>query len=90
MKLYSHHCSNYVEVYKDENGNKVELRDWRLPTAAELNIIMDLQGTGDDADAIDYLLNCEHYVSANGDVSNKNYSARNTVAGRCVRDAYEK
>ena len=90
MKLYSHHCSNYVEVYKDEKGNKVELRDWRLPTAAELNIIMDLQGTGDDADAIDYLLNCEHYVSANGDVSNKNYSARNTVAGRCVRDAYEK
>jgi hypothetical protein len=89
VELYNHHCSNYVEVYKDENGNKVELRNWRLPTAAELNIIMDLQGTGANADAIDYLLNCEHYVSASGDVYNKNGIA-GTVAGRCVRDAYEK
>lgn len=89
VKLYNHHCSNYVEVYKDENGNAVELRDWRLPTEAELNIIMDLQGTGTNADAIDYLLNCEHYVSASGDVYNKNGIA-GTVAGRCVRDAYEK
>ena len=89
VELYNHHCSNYVEVYQDENGNKVELRNWRLPTAAELNIIMDLQGTGANADAIDYLLNCEHYVSASGDVYNKNGIA-GTVAGRCVRDAYEK
>ena len=89
VELYNHHCSNYVEVYKDEDGNTVELRNWRLPTAAELNIIMDLQGTGANADAIDYLLNCEHYVSASGDVYNKNGIA-GTVAGRCVRDAYEK
>lgn len=89
VELYNHHCSNYVEVYQDDDGNTVELRNWRLPTAAELNIIMDLQGTGANADAIDYLLNCEHYVSASGDVYNKNGIA-GTVAGRCVRDAYEK
>ncbi len=89
IRLYNNHCANYVEVYKDENGNKVELRDWRLPTAAELNIIMELQGTGADADAIDYLLNAKYYISASGPVSNKNNATQGT-AGRCVRDAYDK
>lgn len=89
IRLYNNHCANYVEVYKDKNGNKVELRDWRLPTEAELKIIMELQGTGANADAIDYLLNAANYISASGPVSNKNNSTTGT-AGRCVRDAYEK
>lgn len=89
IKLYNDHCANYVEVYEDKHGNKVELRDWRLPTKAELNIIMDLQGTGANADAIDYLLNAAYYISASGPVANKNNSTSGT-AGRCVRDAYEK
>ena len=89
VKLYNHHCSNYVEVYKDDKGNKVVLDNWRLPTEAELKIIMDLQGTSNqNADAIDYLLNCQYYVSASGSV----YNSKGThgTAGRCVRDAYEK
>ena len=91
VELYRNHCANYVEVYKDKNNNKVELRDWRLPTAAELKIIMDLQGTGNNADAIDYLLNATYYIAANGQVFNdKSEGSWTTIAGRCVRDAYEK
>lgn len=91
VELYRNHCSNYVEVYKDDDGNKVELKDWRLPTAAELKIIMDLQGTGNNADAIDYLLNATYYIAANGRVYNdKSEGSWTTIAGRCVRDAYEK
>lgn len=89
VELYRNHCANYVEVYKDKAGNKVELKDWRLPTEAELKIIMDIQGTGNDAEAIDYLLNAAYYVSASGPVRNSKNSTTGT-AGRCVRDAYEK
>ena len=71
------------------NGNKVILDDWRLPTEAELKIIMDIQGTGADAEAIDYLLNAKYYVSASGAVINSKSTAQGT-AGRCVRDAYVK
>ncbi|MBE6302423.1 MAG: hypothetical protein E7089_00615 [Bacteroidales bacterium] len=89
IKLYRNHCANYVEVYKDDNGNSVVLDDWRLPTEAELKIIMDVQGTGNNAEAIDYLLNARYYVSASGPVSNSKSETSGT-AGRCVRDAYVK
>lgn len=89
IDLYRNHCANYVEVYKDDNGNKVILDDWRLPTEAELKIIMDIQGTGADAEAIDYLLNARYYVSASGPVHNSKNTTQGT-AGRCVRDAYVK
>lgn len=89
IELYRNHCANYVEVYKDDNGNKVILDDWRLPTEAELKIIMDIQGTGADAEAIDYLLNAKYYVSASGPVQNSKNKTEGT-AGRCVRDAYVK
>ena len=65
------HCSKYVEVYKDENGNKVVLDDWRLPTETELGIIMEYQGTQNDTNAaIDYLLNAEYYWAANRRIEN--------------------
>lgn len=89
IELYRNHCANYVEVYKDDNGNKVVLDDWRLPTEAELKIIMDIQGTGADAEAIDYLLNAKYYVSASGPVQNSKNTTDGT-AGRCVRDAFVK
>lgn len=83
------HCANYVEVYKDKNGKTVTLDDWRLPTEAELNIIMKFQGgENDDADAIDYLLNANYYWSASGRILNdKNNSSGTSV--RCIRDAYD-
>lgn len=84
------HCKEYVEVYKDKNGNKVALKDWRLPTTAELKIIMKFQGEeNEDADAIDYLLNADYYWSASERVSNNKSSSGGTSI-RCIRDAYDK
>ena len=89
------HCSKYVEVYKD-GEDIVVLDDWRLPTEAELNIIINYQGTkGSDADAIDYLLNAAYYWAASGRVYNPKEekfgsSSNNVTAFRCIRDAVAK
>ena len=100
--VFADHCKNYVEVddVNDDGKNPVEVHDnWRLPTEAELKIIMEIQGTnGEDADAIDFLLNGGYYMSASGPVFNKkNNDGTNEltdpmkatdVAIRCVRDAF--
>lgn len=89
---YAEHAKQYVEVYEDANGNLVHLNDWRLPTAAELEIIMKYQGSREDlsgADAIDYLLNGKEYYSASGPVSNEDNDGATGVFIRCVRDVYE-
>ena len=99
---FADHAKNYVEVDDIDdakNHNKVVVYDnWRLPTRAELEIIIELQGTkGQDADAVDYLLNGQYYMSASGPVFNPknddkvtdiNQSNKNDVAIRCVRDVY--
>ena len=100
---FADHCKNYVEV-DDENDDMkdpVKVYDnWRLPTEAELKIIIDIQGTsGQNADAIDFLLNGGYYMSASGPVFNHKNNDGTTelkdpmkatgVAIRCVRDAYE-
>lgn len=98
--VFADHCREYVEVCKDSNGNPIVYDDWRLPTDAELNIIMDLQGTASqNADAIDYLLNAVFYESASGrtfNTKNDDDIEQSDVADysgtsysvRCVRDAY--
>jgi hypothetical protein len=55
-----------------------------------LKIIETLQGgKNDNADAIDYLLNGQYYMSASGPVKNNKADASgNESAIRCVRDAY--
>lgn len=89
LTIFRHHCANYVEVVKGTNGAAdIVYDDWRLPTEAELKIIMDYQGTsGQDADAIDYLLNGKYYFGAAGPVYNTKYNSDGTTV-RCVRDAY--
>lgn len=93
LALFRDHCANYVEVAQDG----MVYDDWRLPTEAELNIIIGLQGTErESADAIDYLLNAVYYYAANGRVFNKGNddnisSAPQTTSSwsvRCVRDEY--
>ncbi len=89
LDVVREHCARYVEVYKDEKGETHVLDDWRLPTNAELGIIMKFQGeAGEDADAIDYLLNAEKYWSACEAVLNSKYSSSGTSV-RCIRDAYD-
>lgn len=92
LKVVREHCARYVEVYKDENGNKVVLDDWRLPTETELGIIMEYQGTqGDTNAAIDYLLNAEYYWAANKRIENDKAQGSNGItAVRCIRDAIAK
>ena len=102
LVVFADHAKNYVEVDdiddKKDHNNVVVYDNWRLPTEAELKIIIELQGTkGQDADAIDYLLNGVYYMSASGPVYNKknsngtsesDQSKKNDVAIRCVRDVY--
>lgn len=99
---FADHCKNYVEVddVNDDGKNPVKVYDnWRLPTEAELKIIMDIQGkSGQNADAIDFLLNGGYYMSASGPVFNiKNDDGTKELADpmkatgvaiRCVRDAF--
>lgn len=100
--VFADHAKNYVEVDDIDDvtdPNRVVVYDnWRLPTKAELEIIIELQGTANqNADAVDYLLNGAYYMSASGPVFNpKNsdgvketdQSKKNDVAIRCVRDVY--
>lgn len=84
LRVAREHCANYVEVAED--GTVYD--DWRLPTEAELKIIMNFQGTeNEEADAIDYLLNAAYYYSASGRVSNSKQNMNGTGV-RCVRDVY--
>ena len=99
LEIFRVHCANYVEVHGSE-GNEVVYDNWRLPTEAELKIIMDVQGeSGQDAAAVDYLLNAVYYFGASGPVFNtKNDDDIETEGSdtinndsksvRCVRDAY--
>lgn len=103
LVVFADHAKNYVEVddVKDNKGAPVEVYDnWRLPTEAELKIIMDIQGrSGDNAAAIDFLLNGAYYMSASGPVYNEKHNQDNVtkfddpwdatdVAIRCVRDVF--
>jgi hypothetical protein len=99
---FADHCKNYVEVddVNDDKADPVKVHDnWRLPTEAELKIIIDIQGqSGQNADDIDFLLNGGYYMSASGPVFNpKNNDGTKElsdpmqatgVAIRCVRDAF--
>ena len=100
--VFADHAKNYVEVddLNDDKKAPVKVYDnWRLPTKAELEIIMQIQGTdGQDADAIDFLLNGGYYMSASGPVYNPKNSdgtkeladpmQATGVAIRCVHDVF--
>lgn len=95
LEIFKVHCANYVEVHGNES-NPIIYDNWRLPTEAELKIIMDLQGEeNENAAAVDYLLNAGYYFGAHGPVWNsKNDDGipegddTDSKSVRCVRDAY--
>lgn len=79
------HCAQYVEV----KGDGTEYSDWRLPTAAEVEIIIQHQYV---SDAMSEVMSGQRYWCAytsdgNNYVSNPGGSGSNTAV-RCVRDAY--
>lgn len=79
------HCAQYVETYKDENGDVVHLTNWRLPTKAEIEIIIKFQIVPNAA--MDKVLSGKRYWSALGTVdTEENVAANEATAVRCVRD----
>lgn len=88
VEIAASHCEQYVEVYKDENGQTVHLRDWRLPTRAELEIIIKFQYK--ENAAMDEVLAGQWYWSASGPVKNAQGSdgSEDNAYIRCIRDAY--
>lgn len=84
-------CHEYVEVfkYKDENGVEQtrHLNDWRLPTAAEINIIMLYQN---DSEVMDEVLTGVNYWSASGLINTSTGLPSSVWSGniRCIRDVY--
>ncbi len=89
MEQAASHCANYVETYKDASGAVVHLKDWRLPTEAEIEIIIRFQYA--DNAAMDEVLAGEKYWSATGEVENPQSSSTTTnqSAVRCIRNAFK-
>lgn len=89
------HCSQYVETYFDDlNGNRKwdegepvhHLDDWRLPTQAEIAIIVKFQTS---SEVMDVVLGGANYFCA----SPQGYVATGVAYGngkytRCIRDVY--
>lgn len=88
------HCNQYVETYQetyqDASGNTqtrvVHLDDWRLPTSAEIGIIVKFQ-TG--SEVMDVVLAGDNYFCASpqGYVST-GLGNSSSIYIRCIRDAY--
>jgi len=89
MEQAASHCANYVETYKDASGTVVHLKDWRLPTEAEIKIIIRFQYAANAA--MDEVLAGEKYWSATGVVENPQTSSTSNdqSAVRCIRNAFK-
>lgn len=87
IAMAASHCEQYVETYKDINGNVVHLDDWRLPTSAEIEIIRKFQRT--TGSAIDEVLGGRYYYSASEIVDLKEGDNQDSRFLRCIRDAYK-
>lgn len=82
------HCEQYIEVTDD--GKVYD--DWRLPTAAEIDIIISHQDVSDAMAVV--LSGPEYYCAYNTDTkgnviyTKKTGKSGNQKAVRCIRDAY--
>lgn len=85
------HCREYVEVHDPDNNpntdNAIHYDNWRLPTAAEIQIIIDFQYV--ENAAMDEVLSGPYYWSATGAIRNPGSSDTDTQSAvRCIRDVY--
>lgn len=87
------HCEQYVEVTYDSNGNKVIYDDWRLPTAAEIDIILAHQY--ESQAMVEVLSGKRYYCALNpAETGTYQYLKENTRSTggsnhvRCIRDSY--
>ena len=85
------HCREYVEVHDPDNDpdtdNAIHYDNWRLPTAAEIQIIIDFQYV--ENAAMDEVLSGPYYWSATGQVNNPGSGDTDSQSAvRCIRDVY--
>lgn len=85
------HCREYVEVHDPDNDpntdNAIHYDNWRLPTEAEIKIIIDFQYV--ENAAMDEVLSGAYYWSATGQVHNPGSGDDGTQSAvRCIRDVY--
>lgn len=79
------HCAHYLEV--DVNGKKFV--GWRLPTAAELNVIYTYQNEKKASDVIVEVLAGTAYRNLAGKTTNNPYVSASGIGVRCVRELTE-
>ena len=79
------HCKEYAETYVNENGEVVHLTDWRLPTAAEIGIIVKFQTK---SEVMDVVLGGRYYFCASGTVGTGITGNNDGYFLRCIRDVY--
>lgn len=87
------HCGEYVETYQDEEGNTVVYDNWRLPTSAEIEVILRYQNDPKTEEVMDEVLPAEYYyvcwegaMDGLGLAQNPDSSVKGLKAVRCVRD----
>ena len=80
------HCANYVETYKI--GNQVyHLDDWRLPTSAEIEVIIKYQNNPNTQDVMATVLaGANYYVTKENGSAATGVEFGNSVYIRCIRD----
>ena len=87
------HCGEYVETYQDEEGNTVVYDNWRLPTSAEIEVILRYQNDPKTQEVMDKVLTEDYYyvcwegaMGGQGIAQNPNGNENGLKAVRCVRD----
>ncbi|MCF2599451.1 hypothetical protein I6E10_12125 [Phocaeicola barnesiae] len=87
------HCGEYVETYQDEEGNTVVYDNWRLPTSAEIEVILRYQNDPKTQEVMDKVLTEDYYyvcwegaMGEQGIAQNPNGNKNGLKAVRCVRD----
>lgn len=82
------HCAYYVETYKNKAGQTVVLDDWRLPTTAEINVIIKYQNDNNVRrdEVMSEVLGGQYYYVAKQDAVANTKNGEGTYAVRCIRD----
>ena len=81
------HCANYVETYIDSEGETHHLNDWRLPTSAEIAVIINYQN--ETPEVMDQVLSGRRYWVAQEDTYAETGVYENNNDSeyiRCIRD----
>lgn len=82
------HCANYVETYMI-GDQEYKLDDWRLPTSAEIAVIIKYQNDDNVDDVMDVVLTGQRYYisyQTTGSANVPNASGGSGPYVRCIRD----